>query len=68
MLNHSFFVVQSIVEVAKLTKLMLERIAPVMENRLTLDEFRVWAREKARSLLDENLGPDLLNSVGYVYR
>ena len=46
---------------------MLERIAPVMENRLTLDEFKVWAREKARGLLDENLGPDLLNSVGYVY-
>ena len=54
-------------EVIKLTELMVARIEPVMSHRVTLDEFRVWARQKARSLLDENLGPDLLHSVGLVY-
>lgn len=54
-------------EIAELTKLLLERIEPVMSNAVTMDEFKVDARKKAKALLAENLGPDLLNCVGFIY-
>lgn len=54
-------------EVLELTRLLLERIEPVLSNAVTLDEFKVETRKKAKSLLTENLGPDLLECVGKVY-
>jgi hypothetical protein len=54
-------------EILELTRLLLARIEPVLSSAVTLDEFKVEWRKKAKSLLTENLGPDLLESVGKVY-